>query len=45
MNHEQQRFTDLLASFIRDVDNLPRFRGKAQVLTILRRIPTLAVFR
>jgi hypothetical protein len=37
-------FLNELATFTNRVALMPRFKGQTQVLRILRRIPTLAVF-
>lgn len=41
----QAQFLAALERFIGEVQGLPRFKGQAQAVKALRRIPNLAVFR
>jgi hypothetical protein len=45
MTEAQAEFLSRLEDFIMDVDHMPRFAGKTQVLTALKRIGKLSVFR
>ena len=45
MTEAQAEFLSRLDDFIMSIDGMPRFAGKTQVLTALRRIGKLSVFR
>lgn len=42
---KQLAFLEALNKFIDEVEDLKQFRGKAAVLTVLRRIPNRACFQ
>ena len=43
-DEKQQVFLDALDEFIEKVQGMKQFRGKAAVITVLRRIPNRASF-
>jgi uncharacterized protein (UPF0335 family) len=45
MDVKQEVFLAKLQQFIDDVERLKQFKGKAQVLRVLRRIPNLSIFQ